>query len=238
MAETDTFLKKFLRPRRLMIAAAAVLAILVLFFGVQLFLEKSKVVPEDMLKSSIAKTTTAKSYRFHSKSTIYLDGKETVFSDLNGEKSDESCFHVTGTMLNTDIDVYQINTTTYRRDHITKKWIVIENNSILKESLLMAELNPLSNFYFKELVSSSYLGKEKVDHRTAYKIQCVPNIKSKWLDSYFKDLKYIIWIGKKDNLIKKAVITAKSKEKATGSLKVEVLLFDYGEKTEIKAPIQ
>jgi hypothetical protein len=238
VTENKPFWKNYLNPRRIIICAAVLLAALALFFSISYLWEQAKVVPEELLNTSINNTLKSQSYKFHTKSTITLDGEDKVFSDLYGEKASDRIFHVTGSMLGTDIDVYQVENTTYRMDPMTKRWIVIEDNSVLQESLLMAELNPLSNFYFKDLISASYLGKEKVNKRKTYKIQCIPQIKNKWLDNYFKDLNYTIWVDKKDSLIKKAVVNARSKEKETGSLKVEVELWDYGKEIEIKAAVE
>ncbi|MGI6064920.1 MAG: hypothetical protein ACOYI2_00330 [Bacillota bacterium] len=238
MTENKSFWKNFLQPRRVGFLVAGILLLLIAYWGILYIIEATKIVPEELLPASIDKTMAAETYRFHTKSVITMDTNEKVLSDIQGEKAGSEDLHVSGNMLDTEIDVYQIGDTTYRLDSMTNKWIVIENNSIFRESLLMAELNPLSNFQFRQLISISYLGKEKIDGRKTYKIECIPQIKNQWLNSYFKNLKYIIWIDKKDKLIKKAIVTAKSKEKDTGGLQMEVNLYDYGEKIEIKPPVQ
>lgn len=226
--------KEYLRLKYILILA---LVILIAFAGATYLEETTKIIPEELLQTAISNTLEAKSYQFHTKSTITIEGENKVFSDISGERADAKTFHVVGSMLGTEIDVYQINDTTYRMDPITKKWIVTENNSLLRESLLMAELNPLSNFYFKELISANYLGKEKVAGRRMYKIECIPKINNKWLEGYFKDLKYVIWIDRKDKLIKKATVTALSKEKESSSLTVEVELDSYNKEFKIQAPV-
>lgn len=217
----------------------AILSLLlcVSFLGFRFYQENTKVIPEELLAQALTNTLEAKSYRYQTKSTFVLNGEEKIFSDLVGEKSDETAFHVKGTMLKTPIDLYQIKDTTYRLDSLTNKWIIMENNSLLKESLLMTELNPLSNFYFKDIISASYLGKEKINRRNTYKLECIPVIENRWLDSYFKDLKYTLWVDKKDKLLKKAMVTANSKENKSGTITIEVELYDYHETIEIKPPI-
>ncbi|ATW25560.1 hypothetical protein [Candidatus Formimonas warabiya] len=234
MPEIKTTWKKHLRPRNIL----GLIFIILIALSITVYLQSTmKIVPEEVLQSSISNTLAANAYRFHTKSTITIEGENKVFSDISGERADADTFHVTGSMLGTSINVFQIKDTTYRMDPVTQKWIITENNSLLRESLLMAELNPLSNFYFKELISATYLGKEKINRRNMYKIECVPRIQNKWLDGYFKNLKYTIWIDKKDRFIKKAQVTALSKEKESSSLTVDVELFDYNKKIEIKAPV-
>ncbi|MEL7566092.1 MAG: hypothetical protein AAGU27_14565 [Dehalobacterium sp.] len=226
--------KKYFRLKYILIIA---LIILIAFAGTVYLQESIQIIPEELLNTAINNTLEAKSYQFHTKSTITIDGEDKIFSDISGERADANTFHVTGSMLGTEIDVYQINDTTYRLDSITKKWIITENNSLLRESLLMAELNPLSNFYFKELLSANYLGKEKIAGHKLYKIECTPKINNKWLDGYFKDLKYIIWIDRKEKTIRKATVTALSKEKETSSLTVEVELDNYNKEFKIQPPV-
>lgn len=226
--------KKYLRLKYILILT---LIILITFAGTVYLQETIQIVPEELLNTAINNTLEAKSYQFHTKSTITIDGENKIFSDISGERADANTFHVVGSMLGTEINVYQINDTTYRLDSITNKWIITENNSLLRESLLMAELNPLSNFHFKELLSANYLGKEKIAGHKMYKIECTPKINNKWLDGYFKDLKYIIWIDRKDKTIKKATVTALSKEKETSSLTVDVELNNYNKEYKIQPPV-
>ena len=225
--------KKYFRLKYIL---ALVVIIIAAYFGFN-YVQEARIVPEELLNTALANTLEAKSYQFHTKSTITIQGEDKIFSDISGERADAQTFHVVGNMLGTEINVYQINDTTYRLDKATNKWIITENNSLLRESLLMAELNPLSNFYFKELISTSYLGKEKVAGRKMYKMECRPRINNKWLDGYFKDLKYIIWIDRKDKVIRKATVTALSKEKESSSLTVEVELFNFNKEFKIQPPV-
>ena len=181
--------KKYFRLRYVLIL---VLIIILAYMAYVYIEENTRIVPEELLNTAINNTLAAESYQFHTRSTITVEGEDKVFSDISGERADAQTFHVVGSMLGTEINVYQIKDTTYRLDAVTGKWIVTEDNSLLRESLLMAELNPLSNFYFKELISTDYLGKEKVFGKKMYKVECIPKINNKWLDDYFKDLKYII----------------------------------------------
>lgn len=227
-----------LTPSRILKALLGLLIIAGLLWAVLYFRESTKIIPEELINTAVNNTLDAKTYRFQTKSTITLNGEEKVFSNLTGQRANPNTFHVTGTMLDTPVDVIQIDNTTYRLDHMTDKWMVTENNTIMKESLLMTELNPLSNFYFKELMSAAYLGKEKAKQGKVYKLECVPKIQNKWLENYFKDLKYILWITKKEKMITKATVSAISKENENGSLTVEVEFFDYHKPVEIKPPVQ
>ncbi|MEN3003880.1 hypothetical protein [Dehalobacterium formicoaceticum] len=233
MSSENLSWKRYFNLKNLIITAIIISIIISGAFYLQ---ESTNIVPQELLNTALTNTLEAKSYQFHTKSSIIIDGQEKTFSDIAGERGDSKTFHVTGSMLGTDINVYQIGDTTYRLDSLTNKWIVTENNSLLRESLLMAELNPLSNFYFKEIVSAEYLGMEKIDRHKMYKITCQPRINNKWLDGYFKDLNYIIWIDKKDKMIKKATMTAISKEKESSSLTIEVILENFNKEFNIKPP--
>lgn len=226
--------KKLLRPKYIL---ALIVFLFIAYFTYIYTQGAVDIQPEELLNTAINNTVEATSYQFHTKSTITIDGKEKVFSDIQGKRADEQSFHVVGSMLGSEINVYQINDTTYRLDGATNKWVVTKDNPLLKESLLMAELNPLTNFYFEQLISASYLGREKIQGKKLFKIACVPKINNKWLDGYFKDLNYLVWIDGKNKLIKKATVTALSKENENGSLKIEVEFKNFNKEFNIQPPV-
>ncbi|MEN6461211.1 MAG: hypothetical protein ABFC94_07580 [Syntrophomonas sp.] len=219
------------------ILAVAILAIIGLasYQKINEYYIKVNLDPRLELKESLKSMAAVHSYRYSLKSTFTVDGRKEVISEVQGEKNDYDT-HIKGEMVNTPVDIYYLDSTIYNYDSFSKKWLVIESNTDNSEELLISELNPLSNFRFKSIQNVQKLYFDQIDGGEYLVVSCSPSIESQLLETMWKDFKYCLWIDYKQNLIKKAALTAVNKQNHETKLEINVNFSDISKNIKIKAP--
>lgn len=199
------------------------------------------VPPETRVNQGIVNSVNAESYRFTLTSKLTVSGQERLFSVIQGEKSKDNAYHIQGTILGTAVNMYQMGDTTYRQDPIDQKWTVIEKTNMEKESLLLSELNPISNFYFNEIGPITPLEKEngnKDEKKLGMKYAITPELANHWLEAYFTDMSYEIYVSKKEPYyLEKAIISAASKSNKENRLTMEITFSDFNAPITITQPV-
>lgn len=199
------------------------------------------VAPETRVNQGITNSVNAESYRFTLASKLTVGSQEKLFSVIQGEKSKDNAYHIQGTILGTEVNIYQIGDITYRQDPIDHKWTVIEKTNMEKESLLISELNPIANFYFNEIGPITPLEKEKnnkEEKKLGMKYALSPELANHWLEAYFTDMTYEIYISKKEPYyLTKAIITAVSKSNKENRLTMEITFSDFNAPITITQPV-
>ena len=197
--------------------------------------------PETRVNQGITNSVNAESYRFTLTSKLTVNGEEKLFSLIQGEKSKDNAYHIQGTILGTAVNIYQIGDVTYRQDPIDQKWTVIEKTNMEKESLLISELNPIANFYFNEIGPITPLEKNKnnkEEKKLGMKYAITPELANHWLEAYFTDMTYEIYISRKEPYyLEKAVITAASKTNKENRLSIEITFSDFNNPITINQPV-
>lgn len=197
--------------------------------------------PETRVNQGIINSVNAESYRFTLASKLTVGSQEKLFSVIQGEKSKDNAYHIQGTILGTEVNIYQIGDITYRQDPIDHKWTVIEKTNMEKESLLISELNPIANFYFNEIGPITPLEKEKnnkEEKKLGMKYALSPELANHWLEAYFTDMTYEIYISKKEPYyLTKAIITAVSKSNKENRLTMEITFSDFNAPITITQPV-
>jgi hypothetical protein len=180
--------------------------------------------------------TTSDSYRFSLHSGFTVDDRREVISEVQGERQQGNT-HIKGEMVNTPVDIYYLDRTIYNYDSAANKWLVIDSGTSNSEELLISELNPLSNFRFKNINQVEKVKFEDVDGVECLLVKCNPTVESGLLDDLWKDFQYLIWVDYKNNVIVKASLTAASKRSDKTNLEINVGFSDFGKNMEIKAPM-
>ena len=175
------------------------------------------------------------SYKYSLLSTFTVDERKEVISEVTGEKQDGNT-HIKGEMVNTPVDIYYIDRTIYNYDSFAKKWLVIPSSAGNSEELLISELNPLSNFRFKQIKTVEKLGFEEIDGTECLLVRCRPSIESQLLETMWKDFEYRIWIDFRTGLISKAELKAINKKMTSTELNVTVKFSNLNQKIKIAAP--
>lgn len=212
------------------------LVLLILGVAAYLIYEENKVVPTDLLKEALANTFQAESYAFGVKSTLTVDGEDRSLSDIKGKKDAVDNYYFKGTMLQQDVEVYQIQDTTHFREGSSDNWMRMEDNNIMDMQQFTTEINPLSNFSFSVPEQVTMLGKEKIDGRKYVLLECAPHVENEILNLHWKNFTYKLWIDKGKRVISRAQVTAENKENSQSLLKLEMTLDDLNKVGNIILP--
>lgn len=214
----------------------AVLILLLAGAGYFTYRSVTQIAPEDLIQEAVQNTIQAKSYRYAATSRI-TNGDNTQFlSKVEGEKADTDQVHVKGTVLDVDMEMFQIGETTYNKDPFSERWYVQENSSIAQQELFMTEIDPLANFNFKEVTSAAYFKTEKIDGHKCAVVDVVPEIENQYLTLLWEDFTYTMWVDQKDRVLRKGLITARNKNNPEFSLQIQVEFKDFNEEIEITPP--
>lgn len=197
---------------------------------------KYQLVPAESLRTASENMEGLSSYRFHLDSGFTVEQREEVISRVDGEKADGST-HIKGEMVNTVVDIYYIDRTIYNYDSLAERWLIIESETSNSEELLVSELNPLSNFRLKEPGEVEKIGFEKVDGVECLVVGCQPTVESRLLESMWKEFDYRFWLDYRQNLIRKATLTAKNQQNEQTILKLTVHFHDFDKKIVITPPV-
>lgn len=200
------------------------------------YYERSRLEPGLELQDALNNMAAGTSYRFSMHSGFTVDDRREVISEVEGEKQQGNT-HIKGEMVNTPVDIYYLDRTIYNYDASAGKWLVIDSGTSNSEELLISELNPMSNFRFKDLNQVEKVGFETLDGDDCLVVQCNPAVESGLLENLWKDFKYVMWIDYQNSIIRKAMLTASSKRSDTTFLEIDVGFSDFGKKLEIKAPM-
>jgi len=196
---------------------------------------KSRLDPRVEMTEAIKKTTEVKCFRYTLASGFTVDDRKEVISRVIGEK-DHGNTHIKGEMVNTPVDIYYTDRTIYHYDTFSKHWLEIDSGTSQAEELLISELNPLSNFRFRDIGKIEKRGFEKIDGAECLVVECSPTVESQLLETRWMDFKYRLWIDYNDNWIRKGVLSATNKKTGKTRLYIETTLKDFNDKIEVKPP--
>ena len=196
---------------------------------------KSQLDPQVELDRAYKNMAAVTSYKYSLLSTFTVDQRKEVISEVVGEKQGGNT-HIKGEMVNTPVDIYYIDRTIYNYDSFGKKWLVIPSSTSNSEELLISELNPLSNFRFKQVSMVEKLGFEEIDGTECLLVKCKPSVENQLLETMWKDFEYRIWIDFRKGLIKQAELKAVNKKMLTTKLTVRVMFSDLNRKIKIQPP--
>lgn len=196
---------------------------------------KSKLDPQVELNKALKNMAAVKSYRYKLESGFTVDNRKEVISRVEGEKNG-IITHIKGEMVNTPVNIYYTDSTIYNYDSFSQKWLVIETDQTNSEELLISEMNPLSNFRFKDINEVEKKDFEVIDGAECLVVMCKPSLESELLETLWKDFKYQLWIDYKEKLIKRAVLTANNKQMTNTVLNLKAEFNDVNQDIKIETP--
>jgi hypothetical protein len=209
-------------------------------FGIfYLYEQINRLPPAEIVKQGLENTIHAQNYRFRVTARRTFEGKDAVLSDIYGEKNSQGV-HLKGVLpiIKAEVELYHVGDKIYRSDPITKKWVVVPAGGRVAIEQLISELNPLQPFNFQEnQFDVKYTGKEKIDGKTCYVYEVMTRGENKYLELFWRDFNYIIWLDKKENYIRQAKITAEHRDNSRHSLSILLRLANYNEEIDIKPPL-
>ena len=212
------------------------LAIIGVIYWLYLAKQERDIEPRTLLEETLQNMAAAKSFRYKLESTLTIDDRREVVSRIQGEKDDSGSTHIKGEMVKTPIDIYHIKDTTYNWDSSSKKWLVIKDAEADTRDVLIAELDPLSNLNFKSISQVEKLGFEKVGGTRCFIISCRPSIENELMEVALKDFRYKLWVDYRQKYIRRATLSAVSKNNPNARLTMKVEFFDFNQDIRVQKP--
>lgn len=210
-----------------------ILIIAVIFYQSVSNWQESKISPEDLFISAVENTLNSTSFRYSINTEL---GRENAASKVMGARIEPDRVCVQGEIQNTSFEIIQIGDTTYFKESITDSWLTIEGNKLANAELFTMELNPLSMFFFKEIIDIDYKGLEKVGGDKLVLLEFKPVVQNELLHRYYNDFFYQVWVDPSEKFIRKAVIEATGAEGENNRTVLSVELWDYNKQMEINPP--
>ncbi|RYD03113.1 hypothetical protein N752_22130 [Desulforamulus aquiferis] len=165
-----------------------------------------------------------------------LLGENEFYSKVEGERVMPDKVHIKGTILKTPVEFTQIQNNTYMRDPFSGKWITLNDVRMSQAELFVTELNPLSNFNFKDIPELSYRGEEQINGETLLAYELRPNVENIFLEEQFNDFFYKVWVDPKGKTIRQATIRANKTLGDVNGLEIFIKMWDYNRNLKIDIP--
>ncbi|MEL1134724.1 hypothetical protein AAC978_06000 [Desulfitobacterium sp. THU1] len=191
--------------------------------------------PIELLTHGLEELTQATSFRYTMIQHQMVEGKDRILNEIVGEKDGENT-RISGEIVGTDVEMILTVEGLYMKDPFSKRWIRYPSVPAAHE-VFLAELNPLASLQFKEYGEVVLQGQEKLDDSKTWVIKFNPTIQNQAMESGWTEFSYIVFVGKKDQLIHRVVIEAKRKTD-NQMMSLTMNFKDYGEKINISVPIQ
>jgi len=189
--------------------------------------------PTELVAHGLERLNRATSFRYTVTQQQWVEGKERVLTQIQGEKDGENT-RIWGQLVGTDVEMVKVKDSIYNRDPFVKRWVKFAG-SLSTQEVFLAELDPLASLQFKEIGEVVLLGNEKVNGEKTYVCAIKPSVQNQIMAEFWTDFTYRLFVRKTDTTVVKAEIQAKSKAK--GEPMTMILEFkDIGQKISVQAP--
>lgn len=219
--------------RKAWIVLGLAVAVSAAWFGHGYYQRHLKVDPDELVRQALERTLSASSYRYEVEVELVTEGQKRVMSRVSGERDGKENFHIRGELAGDQVEVYQIEDTTYLLDPKTGKWMVVPGNELRRQRMLMAEIDPLSLLRFNQWGGVSYWGREKKS--LVAELRPVPA--SEFMTTWFEEFACRLWIDRRTRLIQKVVFQAKSRTNPEAQATFTVNLRDFGAEISLSPPV-
>lgn len=195
-----------------------------------------KLSAEELAQQAIDNLLAAESLTYHTESRLMINDDTTRLGSIDGEING-SDFHAAGEMLGAPLNIYQLDSVTWRQDTITEQWLKTEDGRLLTDSALLDEIDPRAAFGLTSFTDTADSGTETVNGEKCRIITLRPQTESGYYEKYFDDLTYTLWISAKDQHICRADITAAASSGTQNSeLCITAEFSDYNTTGPIEPP--
>lgn len=217
----------------------AVFITIVLVLGNTLLFEVlTRLPPDEAVKKALTASSGAETYSYQVTAARSIKGEEQLISDIKGNKGLNG-IHLAGSLpiVNAEVEIYQIGETMYRKDSFSHDWLMVPQRSKPGLEQLISELNPLASFYFNDNFDARYVGQEKVSGKKCRVYEVMTRGENKFMELYWQEFKYKLWIDKNNEYIVKAQIIAEHRDDSQHILSVQIVFDNYNKDIEIIPPV-
>lgn len=197
--------KSITKKRLIIITVAVIIAVLSVKTVISVLPEKH--TADEIITTSIRDLKKQTAISFKTESKLEIDNKERTFGEIEGELLNNGDFHICGDLLGSKTEIFQIGNSTYRKDNLTGNWLKTSENTLLYQTALFNETNPLEQFEFTEYTSAEIID---CDEKNTTAVKFSPNTESDTITQYFSDITYIIYCNK-DLTMKKVLVSGNLK---------------------------
>ncbi|MEG1477887.1 MAG: hypothetical protein RSC20_00015 [Clostridiales bacterium] len=189
-----------------------------------------------LLETSINNLSHRESYRFSLSSKLQLNNYNTAKTIIAGERDKNKNLHIWGKIMDTELEMYQIDQSQYRYNSKAKQWVIWKNYPLNTEPLLLMEILPETNFSSLAMKKQTYLGKE-ISHGKIYHIyEIILQEDSHIASEFFGNFSYKVYIEAKSKEIVKTTIKAINKKNAINTLAIKIEFFDINDTFTLSPP--
>ncbi|HAA90752.1 MAG TPA: hypothetical protein DCE07_09335 [Peptococcaceae bacterium] len=224
-----------MREKTLFFALSVLMVVVLGAGGFYLYHVLTRVEPGPLVEEVLQDALRASYYRYQISAEFEIEGRKQKWSQVVGEKSGNN-FHIKGNILGTPVDIYQIGMKTYSCDPVSERWVILEGNDLSGEQMFMAEINPLKNFRFKRIGEPQLVGIEKMGKKKCWVIEFSPQVENDYLEAWWQNFTYRLWIDRKNHQLVQAKVTAENKNSPGSFLSLVITFQDFHKKFEIKPP--
>lgn len=189
--------------------------------------------PQELVVHGLERLNAAASFRYSMSEHQLIEGKDRILTQIQGEK-DGGNRHISGQLVGSEVEMILVGDALYNKDPFSKKWVRFPNSPGALE-VFLAEIDPVSSLQIKEPGEVVLKGQEKVNGDSAWVCTLNPSVQNQIMEELWQDFAYTLYIRKSDQMIIKAIIQAKSKDKAE-PMSLILEFRDFGQKLKIQAP--
>ena len=190
--------------------------------------------PKETVTNAIEQIKNAPAIGFKTVSILNVNGNRREYGDITGELLKNGDFHIKGSILGSDIDLYQINNSTYRFDNISQRWQKTEENPELYQTSLFNETNPLEQFKISDLGT---VKKAQGGEKNQIGFTFMPTLTDDSISRYFTDITYTVYCGRDGDLQKTVINGILTNNSVRGELNIVTEFSPLPENYQITPPI-
>ena len=173
--------------------------------------------PEETITNAIEQIKNSPAISFTTVSMLNVNGNQREYGEITGELLKNGDFHIQGSILGSDLDLYQINNSTYRLDNISKNWQKTDENPEMYRTSLFNETNPLEQFNITDLGT---VEKAQGNEKNLFGFTFMPTLSDNSISRYFTDITYTVYCDHDGNLKKTVVNGILTNNSVSGKLNI------------------
>lgn len=190
--------------------------------------------PEEIITQAVDNLQNTAAISYTTVSSLTVNEQTREYGNICGEFLQSGDFRIEGSILGSNLEMYQLGNTTYRRDNISGNWQKTEEAPEIYDTALFNETNPLQQFEFSDFTAAE---KQSCDEKNTLCVSFCPTMKSDSVSKYFDNLTYTIFCDKNCHL-KKAVITGDlTNNSVSGRLQIVTTFQELPQDYQIEPPI-
>lgn len=195
-----------------------------------------KLAPAEQAALAIDDLIKLDSLTFHSDVVLNINNEEVSLGSIDGQINGQN-LHIWGSAMGSDLNIYQIGSTTYRQDTISEQWLTTTDGELLNNHALLSEANPRAFFYLAQITNATEGETAAIGDEKCRCISFAPTTKDGYWEKYFDNISCTLWINRQNQICRSQITAATTTAGQTSKL---VLTCDFSAQNDtptINAPV-